>query len=577
MAQGHPGGELQLVSRRRLLGLAALGAVAGLAAACGSDRGRSGASRSRSTTSSSQPSATSTTSPSAPTSTSIPPPTSMPTTTATTTTTAPTTTAPVTTTTLGPPSEQEWSALADSLAGRLSRPGGATYVMDAELYDPRFDTIKPAGIAFCTSSDDVARAVDFARQHGLPITARSGGHSYGGYSTGKGLVVDVSMIAGVQIADGGRTAIVGAGARLIDVYAGLIGQGVCIPGGSCPSVGLAGLALGGGMGVLSRMYGLTCDRVTRLRLVTAAGQVVDADAERNSDLFWACRGGGGGNFGVVTTFWFDPFPAQDVTLFGASWPWGAASQLLPAWMEWVADAPDELWSNCIVSADPGAGVPSIYVGGLWAGGTGDAAAQFNRLVKKAGSPSDGPSMAQNTLHDAMFIEAGCQGLSQTACHLQGKYPGGTLSRDVQLAKSRIVNSPLGDAGVQAVLDGINERQAQNGPGAVAFDSWGGAINRVAPGATAFVHRQALASAQFAADFGPSPVAPDLVSAQRWLETWYAQVVPHMSNQAYQNYIDPQLAQWAQAYYGSNLPRLQRVKVQWDPDDLWRFPQGIPVP
>jgi len=177
----------------------------------------------------------------------------------------------------------------------------------------------------------------------------------------------------------------------------------------------------------------------------------------------------------------------------------------------------------------------------------------------------------------MFIEAGCQGMSQAACHLAGKYPGGTLARSVGIAKSDIVDSALGDAGVDAMLAGVNERQQQGGPGAVAFDSWGGAINRVASDATAFVHRAALASAQYGANYGPAPAASDVRGAQAWMDSWYASLRPYVSGQAYQNYIDPQLGDWAHAYYGVNLSRLQQVKAKWDPDNTWRFAQSIPMP
>jgi hypothetical protein len=473
-----------------------------------------------------------------------------------------------------PPTEADWKVLADRLSGRLSRPGSPGYHVDLQLYDPCFDSVHPAAVAFCASASDVARSIAFAREHGLALTARSGGHSYAGYSTTTGLIVDVSRMSAIRMANGVAT--VGAGTRLTDVYSGLAALGVSVPAGSCPTVGIAGLALGGGIGVMDRLHGLTSDSIVGLTLVTAAGDIVEADAVTNADLYWACRGGGGGNFGVVTEFRFATFPTTDVVLFSATWPWSAAVTLVPAWMEWSSSAPDELWSNCVVEASPGAATPYLQVGGAWAGGAADAQAQLAKLVSVVG-PASGQSMGESGFEDAMYIEAGCSGMSETACHLAGKYPGGTLPRMVGLAKSDIYNAPLGEAGVRALLAGVEERQGQGGPGGVVLDSWGGAINRVAPGATAFVHRRALASAQYVADFPAGVAGPAVRAAATWMSSWYASLRPYVGGEAYQNYIDPALADWPHAYYGANLARLERIKAKWDPDGVWRFAQSIPMP
>ena len=556
------------LSRRRLLRVGAMGGLAALATACGASRHNSGGTTTSSGTSEPATTTTSTSTTPATTTTTVPP-----TTTSTAVTTTTTTTTPVPTTVVAPATETDWKAFAAGLTGRLSRPGDPTYAIDKQIYDPVYDTVGPAGIAYCANAGDVARSLAFAREHGLPFTARSGGHSYAGYSTTTGLVVDVSLMS--QLIVKGNTATVGAGARLIDVYSGLPQQGVSVPGGSCPSVGIAGLALGGGIGVVGRLHGLTSDNIVGLKVVTADSRTVMANATTNADLFWACQGGGGGNFGVVTEFQFSTFPVGQVALFGLTWPWAAAAQVLPAWLEWSSSRPDEMWSNCLLSAAPGSSSPALFVGGVWVGTVADATAQVAALIKQLGAPSS-QSFGQHDYEDAMYIEAGCRGLSQAACHLAGKSPGGTLSRYVEVAKSDILNGPLGNAGVQAVLAGIEERQQQGGPGAVAYDSWGGAINRVPANATAFVHRKALASAQYDASFSAG-VAPSTVQqAQAWLNSWYATLRPYVSGEAYQNYIDPSLANWQQAYYGSNLARLKQVKAKWDPDDLFHFAQSIPL-
>ena len=477
----------------------------------------------------------------------------------------------------GTPAPADWSALSAKLAGRLVRPGNPAYATDLQLYDPQFDTSRPAAIAYCANADDVARCITFARSHHLPLAARSGGHSYAGYSGTTGLVIDVSLMSRVsRVSHGGNIATVGAGARLIDLYSGLARDGVAVPAGSCPTVGIAGLALGGGIGVLDRLHGLTCDHTMGLEIVTAGGEIVHAGPSTNPDLYWACRGGGGGNFGIVTEFQFSTFPTTELSLFSATWPWPAAADLLPAWLEWASTSPDPLWSNCLLQTVPGTGAPTVLVGGVWAGSLAEANAQLQRLVRATGPPQSQVA-GENGFADAMFIEAGCDGLSEPACHLAGRYPGGVLPRVLRLLRSDILNAPLSDKGVRAVVSGIRQRHEEGGPGEVIFDSWGGAINRVAPEATAFVHRKAIASAQYEAAFSPGVAAAPLREAKNWLDAWYNSLRPYVSGEAYQNYIDPSLATWEQAYYGSNLARLEGVKAKWDPDDVFHFGQSIPLP
>jgi FAD/FMN-containing dehydrogenase len=473
-------------------------------------------------------------------------------------------------------SSRDWGALSSKLAGRLSLPGSATYPADRALYDPLYDSVRPAAVAFCANAGDVARCVDFARRGGLALAVRSGRHSYAGYSTvAGGLVVDVSPMSRAWVARDGQ-AVIGAGARLIDVYSALASHGLSVPAGTCPTVGFAGLALGGGIGVMDRLWGLTSDNVTALEVVTAAGEVVRADAGTNPDLYWACRGGGGGNFGVVTRFSVRTFATVELSLFVLTWPWTAAAQVLPAWMDWAHAGPDELWSSLQLSAEPALTSPAVRLVGVWAGKPAGAAAQLAQLVSAAGAPAT-RFVGTSSFGPAMNVEAGCEGFSEAECDTEGLSPAGRVPRRVTVAKSDIFNAPLSPAGVHAVLAGISERQRQGGPGAVLFDSWGGAVGRVPASATAFVHRRAVASAQYLAMFPAGVSAAEVRSARTWLEAWYAALRPFASGEAYQNYIDPYLRHWERAYYGSNFPRLQEVKAKWDPEDVWHFAQSIPLP
>src|SRR5580765_3179112 len=213
--------------------------------------------------------------------------------------------------------------LAALVRGAVVVRGDAAYDQARVLYDTRFDRYKPEAIVFCESLADVQRTVRWARKHRVRIVPRSGGHSYGGYSSTSGVIVDVSRLNGVALGSGGR-AVVGAGARLIDVYNGLWQHGRTVPAGSCPTVGIAGLTLGGGVGLASRKFGLTCDNLLEATVVLANGSAVLANTHQHPDLYWALRGGGGGNFGIVTRLVFRTHPVGQVATYSLEWPWSDA-------------------------------------------------------------------------------------------------------------------------------------------------------------------------------------------------------------------------------------------------------------
>jgi FAD/FMN-containing dehydrogenase len=476
----------------------------------------------------------------------------------------------------GPPSSADWTALGRDLSGPLVRPGEAAYTTSKQLFDPRFDSLHPAGIAYCRNPHDVATCLAFVRKFGVPVAARCGGHSYAGWSSTTGLIVDVTRMAGVSV--NGTTATVGAGTRLIDFYNGLAAHGRAVPGGSCPTVGISGLTLGGGIGVVSRAYGLTSDNVKSLQIVTADGQVRSCNASSNADLYWACRGGGGGNFGVVTSFTFDTHPAGEIILFFLSWPWSQAARVISAWQSWAPHAPDELWSNVHLAAAPGGSVPSIQVGGTYLGSISAASAQLEKLYAAAGSQPSSHFLESTSWLHAMLVEAGCASLTVTECHLPTQVSGGQLSRASEYAKSDFFTTPLNSHGIGTLLSGVESLQrvsgAAGGSGGIAFDSLGGAVNRVAPGATAFVHRNALFGAQYTTGWTPGAAAAGVARQRAWQQSFWQSMRPYASGQSYQNYIDPTLANWRQAYYGANYSRLAKIKASYDPDRVFAFPQAI---
>ncbi len=475
-------------------------------------------------------------------------------------------------------SRSDWRQLGERLHGKLLLPGAPGYRVAHELFDPRFDRVRPRAVARCASSSDVQRCIDFARIHGLPLAVRSGGHSYAGYSTGTGLVVDVRGLRQVAFRSGAAVATVGAGTLQVDLYAGLARYGRCVPGASCATVGIGGLALGGGVGVLARQLGLTCDNVAGLELVTADGVLRRCDTATNPDLYWACRGGGGGNFGAVTSFVLRAHPAPTVSAFGLQWAWSAAPEVVPAWIAWAPHAPDALWSNCsLIGTLPGS-PPQLRVAGVYIGEARALGSLLDAFVRLAGTPPATRSVAAYPFLDAMLMEAGCQGFSVAQCHLPAQNGQGRLSRVSFAAKSDFLSQPLGPHGVATLLDGVAARGGHYRlpGGAVLLDASGGAVNRVPADATAYVHRNDLCSLQYYAAW-PTDADSAVQRANRaWLSAFHRAMRPFVSGYAYQNYIDPQLRDWQHAYYGANLPRLVAVKRRYDPDDFFHFAQSIPT-
>jgi FAD/FMN-containing dehydrogenase len=476
------------------------------------------------------------------------------------------------------PADADWNALRRKLSTRkLLRPGQSGYGFAKQLFSPQWDSLQPAGVAYCERDSDVAACVSFVTKFKLPVRARSGGHSYGGWSSvSGGLIVDISEMNSMSF--GTDTVTVGTGIDLINFYGGLAARGRAVPGGSCPTVGIAGLTLGGGVGVLARIYGLTSDNLRSLDIVVADGSTLTCNSGSNRGLYWASRGGGGGNFGVATSFTFGTHNLSTVVLFFMSWPWSRASRVVSGWQSWIPHEPDALWSNMHLSASFG-GAPSIGVGGSYVGSVAGARRELDKLFHLVGSAPTSSTVVEHSFLSAMLLEAGCASVPLDACDTP---PGGHLPRVPFFAKSDFFTRPLNAAGIRALLGGIERlrgiRGASGGTGSIAFDALGGAVNRVKPSATAFVHRDALFLAQYYTQWNSPGSRRGVANQHSWITSYYNSVHPHASGQAYQNYLDPSLANFEQAYYGANYARLQMVKSEYDPNQVFTFPQAIrPLP
>ncbi|MFJ6671477.1 FAD-binding oxidoreductase [Actinosynnema sp. NPDC091369] len=439
--------------------------------------------------------------------------------------------------------ERDWDRLRRALTGRLVLPGDDVYDTVRRPYNTVYAHRRPAAVALCANESDVSRCLEFAARERIPVAARSGGHSYAGYSVPEhGLVIDLAALNAIRVDERGRVE-VGAGVRMIDLYDELARAGRLLPAGSCPTVGIGGLALGGGISVVGRAYGLTCDHLLGARVVPPGSGLRRVDAHTEPDLFWALRGGGGGNFGVVTSFTFDTAPARDVTAFVLTFPAGAAADVLGAWQEWGVGAPDGLWSACNVGAGS---PPSSTVVGSWIGHQRELARRLDRLAARVAPASR--TVQPMDYGSAMRFFAGCL----PACQPDDGSPF--------VASSRMLYRPIDPGPVVALLDGARTGRAQ-------FDTFGGAIARVRPDATAFPHRHAVASAQAYVDV----VGVSEAEARRTMVA-LRDAIGHGTG--YVNYIDPDMPDWPTAYYGRNLPRLRRVARRYDPDRVLAFPQGL---
>jgi FAD/FMN-containing dehydrogenase len=448
--------------------------------------------------------------------------------------------------------------LRSAVRGRVVVPNGSA----ALVYNTRFEHRRPDAVVHVRDTADVAAAVRWANRFDVRLVARSGGHSYGGYcTTGDGVVLDLSALRGIRVSGGRAT--VGPAAKLIDVQRALTRRGLTVPSGSCPTVGIGGLALGGGHGLAGRRFGLTSDNLLAARIVTADGHVRHVDADTHEDLYWACRGGGGGNFGVVTALTLKTHRVSRASYFFVSWPWSQASEAIAAWQRFAPEAPRALTSILSLGTTGGSGSPRVAALGQYFGGEAD----LRRLIRPLTSVAGATLSTGTSSYFTMVLRwAGCLDGGLPACHRS--------TRSSFYAKSDYFDRRVGPRGRAKMIEWIERRQRTPslGSGALLLDAYGGALNRPAADATAFVHRDMLFSLQYLAYFSGGTAGR---ASRRWINgTWQA-LRPHASGQAYQNYIDPDLDHWQRAYYGSNLARLREIKKRVDPDFRFRFPKAIP--
>lgn len=430
-----------------------------------------------------------------------------------------------------------WEGLSTALGGKVLLPDNPQFAGAKQVFNTNYNGLTPAAVVTPTSAADVQKAMAFAAAHNLKVAPRSGGHSYIGASTANGaMVLDLRQLPGDARYDAatGQVTVTPA-TSLYTMHRTLAAAGRGIPTGTCPSVGAAGHALGGGMGAQSRHAGLLCDQLTSASLVLPSGQVATASAASNPDLFWALRGGGGGNFGVTTSLTFATFPTKDVDVVNLNFPPQSFAQVLVGWQNWLRTADPNSWALADATVDA-AGMHCRILATCPAGSGNSAAAAITRAVGL--QPSGTENHTFNYMDLVNYLAVGNLNPSPLG-YVGGSDVFATVNAGVAQGIASAVNAfPRGAGRMLAIMHALD-----------------GALATVAPGATAFPWRQQSALVQWYVETG------DPAAATSWLNTAH-QAVQQYSVGGYVNYIEAN--QSPSRYFGPNLSQLSAVRQKYDP-------------
>jgi FAD/FMN-containing dehydrogenase len=451
--------------------------------------------------------------------------------------------------------ETAWRELAAALEGEVVLPGSPRYDEVRRPQIPRFHDVRPQAVVLCRTPEDVVRAIAFARRSGLAVAVRSGGHDFAGRSSGPGMVLDLTLMRSLEISYGLAT--VGPGFRLGDLYPTLAEHEVTIPGGCGATVGIGGQALGGGLGLLGRTWGLTSDQVVAAQVVLADGRVVECDEQRHEDLFWALRGAGGQGLGVVTRLTLRTVPEPAATSFHLEWPYERASALIAAWQEWSPRGPDGLAASLLVTVGGEAAAdPVVHLFGSLIGSESETVALLADFVSVAGA-------------DPASSERAHMRYGSLKNYLAERGPGNPEDEDGRpYMKSEFFREPLPAGAVEALVDRFARGRLPREERKLDFMPWGGAYNRVPADATAFPHRAELFLLEHSVVVPAGFDGAATEAARAWLSDSWELAHPSGSGGVYANFPDPELPDEHRAYWGGNLERVRRVKETYDPEGVF---------
>lgn len=437
-------------------------------------------------------------------------------------------------------------------------PDDPEYDAARAAWNGRFDP-RPAAVVPCRDVSDVAAAVSFARNHGVPLSVRSGGHSYAGFAVGDGaLALDLAPMNAVMVDPAARAAAVGPGATWADVDRETQLHGLATTGATVSSVGVAGYILGGGSGYLARKHGLGLDNLLEAEIVTADGRVRRASPAEHPDLYWGIRGGGG-NFGVVTSFRLRLHPLErEVVTAQAFHPIGDARDLLRRYRAFMETASDSVTAYAfalrVPPVDPfpeaSQGQPALALVACHCGGGGAGGAALEPLVE---------------FGDPFFTAV--QSIPYAVA--QQAFDAGTPEGLRWYSRAHYLEA-LGDRAIDTFA-----RHVQELPGPhtmVYFEPLGGAIARVEPSATAFPHRDAAYGLHILPGWSDPSEDEELM---RWAREFHEAMAPHATGGVYVNLLARDEQERVPAAYGGNYQRLARLKARYDPENLFQVNHNIP--
>jgi FAD/FMN-containing dehydrogenase len=452
---------------------------------------------------------------------------------------------------------QAAAPLAARLRGELIQPGDAHYDDARKVYNGMIDK-RPAFIARCADAADVVAAVTFGREQGLLVAVRGGGHSGAGLGTcDGGLVIDLSRMRGVLVDPARQTVRAEGGCTWSDVDQATYPFGLAVPTGFISTTGVGGLTLGGGLGYLTRRYGLTIDNLLEVEMVLADGRQVTANAQEHPDLFWAVRGGGG-NFGVVTAFLFRGNPIGQLVYGGPMfWPLAQAQTVMRYWRDQVVGGPEELngWFGFHT-------VPPV-----------DMFPEQHHLQKMAvitwcctGEPGRAEQLLQpiRALAEPAMDFAGPIALPNLQSMFDGLYPPG-----LQWYWNADHFVELSDAAIDLHLQYAEQLPSVHST--MHLYPLSGAPQRVSKDATAWSYREAN-FAQVIVGVDPDPAnSPQAIA---WSKAYWRALHPYSAGGAYVNMMMDEGQERVQAAYRDNYQRLARTKARYDPQNLFRVNQNI---
>lgn len=439
------------------------------------------------------------------------------------------------------------------LTGRVIFKGNPGYEAARKNWDPHTDRF-PKVFVFAQRTQDVANAIRWARKNNVPIRPRSGRHALETNlsQVNGGIVIDVSEMKKIKLNKKCRTVVVESGNRVGRVVDKLARQGFIAPFGDSPSVGIGGITLGGGIGPLQRTTGLISDNLIGLEMVDAKGRVIRANKKRNSDLLWASRGGGGGNFGVYTKYKFKVLRAPaKATVFSVTWPWEQFEKVVKKWQVWAPNASTRLGSELNVGPKKGGNVSMI---GLFLGSKTEALRQLEPILS-VGTPTKKTIRLLPYLEATKFLLAPDPVLTQK---FSNQFSSGFGRR------------PFPDKAYKVMREFLENAEGGT-PAGFFFLNWGGAISRIAPKATAFYWRKAKFYVEWNSSWvKPSHAAKNIALARNTRHKLQPYIVG-----SYINVPDQGIKCSGPVYYGKNFPRLRRVKAKYDPNNVFNNPQSIP--